>query len=135
MLFRSKVISFAYQRFVRFFTGLNVSDTQAGLKIYRRKVLEEVLPRLLVKRYAFDLELLVVAYHLGFRRIYEAPIKLNYNFEDIHATALFGVNGMQRSLVDTLAIIYRLRILRYYNNGNKRKWRYDPELDFKVNIG
>ncbi|MBU2591916.1 glycosyltransferase [Patescibacteria group bacterium] len=133
--FQRKVISFAYQRFVRFFTGLNVSDTQAGLKIYRRKVLEETLPRLLVKRYAFDLEFLVVAHHLGFRKIYEAPIKLNYNFGDIHATDLFGVNGMQGSLVDTLAIIYRLRILRYYDDGNKRKWRYDPDLDFKINIG
>ncbi len=131
-----KVISFLYQLFVRVFTGLNVRDTQAGLKIYRRQVLEKVLPRLLVKRYAFDLELLVVSHYLGFKKIFEAPIKLDYNFKDLtHASVLFGPNGMSHSLMDTLAIIYRLRMKRYYDDGNKRRWRYDPELDFKVNIG
>jgi len=34
-----------------------------------------------------------------------------------------------------LAVIYRLRILRYYDDHNKRQWKYDPDLDFKVNIG
>jgi len=72
-----KIISFAYQIFVRLFTGLNVRDTQAGLKIFRRPVLEKVLPRLLVKAYAFDLELLTVAHRLGFKRIFEAPVKLD----------------------------------------------------------
>jgi len=127
-----KVISFFYQFFVRIFTGLNVKDTQAGLKIYRRKVLEDIFPRLLVKRYAFDLEMLTVARRLGYKRIFEAPIKLKYNFKDLtHASTL---DSLKKSLVDTLAIIYRLRIKRYYDTGNKRKWRYDPELNFKVNV-
>lgn len=134
--FKRKVISTLYQLFVFFFTGLNVRDTQAGLKIFRREVLERVLPRLMVKRFAFDLELLTVARRLGFKRIFEAPIKLKYNFKDLtHASVLFGPNGLYNSLIDTLAIIYRLRILRYYDDKNHRKWRYDPELDFKINIG
>lgn len=127
-----KVISFLYQIFVRIFAGLNVRDTQAGLKIFRREVLEKVLPRLIVKEYAFDLEMLVVAYHLGFRRIYEAPVKLTYNFDDlVHASNL---QALKKSLIDTLAIIYRLRILRYYDDNNQRKWRFDPELNFRINI-
>lgn len=131
-----KIISTLYQLFVRVFTGLNVRDTQAGLKIFRREVLVKVLPRLMVKRYAFDLELLTVARRLGFKRIFEAPIKLTYNFQDlIHATALFGPNGMYNSLIDTLAVVYRLKIRRYYDDSNKRQWRYDPELDFRVNLG
>lgn len=131
-----RILSTLYQLFVWFFTGLKVRDTQAGLKIYRREVLEKVFPRLLVKRYAFDLELLTVAHRLGFKRIFEAPVKLKYRFEDLtHASILFGPNGMVKSLIDTLAIIYRLKILRYYDDGNKRKWQYDPELDFRVNIG
>lgn len=137
--FSRKVVSRLYQLFVRIFTGLNVRDTQLGLKIFKREVLEKVLPRLLVKRYAFDLEMLVVTHHLGYQRIFEAPIKLSYNFKDLtHAVSLkevFAPNGLWRSFVDTLAIIYRLRILRYYDNNSKRKWRYDPELNFKINIG
>ncbi len=130
---KRRAISRLYQLFVKIFTGLNVKDTQAGLKIFRRKVLEDVLPRLLVKRYAFDLEMLTVAHRLGYRRIFEAPVKISYNFNDLtHAATLAA---MKRALIDTLAIIYRLRFLRYYDNSNKRKWRYDPDLDFKVNIG
>lgn len=128
-----KFISFLYQLFVRVFTGLNVRDTQVGLKIYRREVLEKVLPRLLVKAFAFDLEILSVAHRLGFRRIFEAPIKLKYNFADLtHASTL---KHMRSALIESLAIIYRLRLRRYYDDTNKREWRYDPELNFKVNVG
>jgi glycosyltransferase involved in cell wall biosynthesis len=131
--FKRRIISRLYQLFVRIFTGLNVKDTQAGLKIFRRKVLEDVLPRLLVKQYAFDLEMLTVAHRLGYQRIFEAPVKISYNFNDLtHAATLAA---MKRALTDTLAIIYRLRFLRYYDDSNKRKWRYDPDLDLKVNIG
>jgi len=127
-----RIISRLYQLFVRVFTGLNVSDTQAGLKIFRRKVLEDVLPRLLVKQYAFDLEMLTVAHRLGYRRIFEAPVKISYNFKDLtHAATL---EGMKRALIDTLAIIYRLRILRYYDDHNRPKWHNDSDLDFKADI-
>lgn len=130
---KRKFISWVYQTFVRFFTGLSIRDTQAGLKVFRRPVLEKILPRLLVKRYAFDLEMLAVAHHLGFKRIFEAPIKLEYNFKDLtHASTL---KEMKNALIDTLAIIYRLKILRYYDEANKRKWRYEKDLDFRVNIG
>lgn len=127
-----KIISWLYQLFVRFFTGLNIRDTQAGLKIFRRKVLEDVLPRLIIKRYAFDLEMLSVSYHLGYKRIYEAPIKLTYNFEDLTHANTF--REMKNALIDTLGVIYRLRILHYYENDNKRKWVYDKDLEIKINI-
>lgn len=131
-----KLISSLYQLFVRVFTGLNVRDTQAGLKIFKREVLMDVLPRLMVKRYAFDLEMLTVAYHLGYRRIYEAPIKLNYNFDDLtHAVSLrefFGPNGLWYSLLDTLAIIYRLNLLHYYDDDNRGRWGRGRKLKIEA---
>jgi glycosyltransferase involved in cell wall biosynthesis len=131
--FKRKVISKIYQLFVRFFIGLNVTDTQVGLKIFRRRVLEKVLPRLLVKAYAFDLELLSVAHRLGFKKIFEAPVKLNYNFQDLtHSSTLAA---MKAAFIDTLAIIYRLKILHYYDDQNQRKWKFDPDLNFRVNTG
>ncbi|HUV71838.1 MAG TPA: glycosyltransferase [Clostridia bacterium] len=134
-----RIISLLYQLFVRVFTGLSVRDTQAGLKIFRRKVVESVLPRLIVKRYCFDLEMLVVSRHLGFKRIYEAPIKLSYRMDDLsHAFKLkdfFKSSGLWGSFLDTLAIIYRLRFLKYYDDNNKRKWVYDKELDMRINVG
>jgi len=127
-----RIISRLYQLFVRIFTGLNVSDTQAGLKIFKRKVLEDVLPRLLVKQYAFDLEMLTVAHRLGYVRIFEAPVKIRYSFGDLtHAATR---EAMKKALIDTLAIIYRLRILRYYDDRNKHKWSQDSELNFKTKV-
>lgn len=128
-----KIISFGAQILSRLLLGLKVKDTQAGLKIFKRKVLIKVLPRLLVKSYAFDLEILAVANRLGFNRIYEAPIKLNYIFDSLtHAS---GLKIIYRSFIDALAVFYRLRIIHYYDDRNKRKWVYDQDLDMRINTG
>ncbi|MGH8928436.1 MAG: glycosyltransferase family 2 protein [Acidimicrobiia bacterium] len=55
--------------------GLPVSETQTGLKIFRRQVLEEVIPQMRIEGYAYDLELLVRAYRAGFK-LTEAPVDL-----------------------------------------------------------
>jgi glycosyltransferase involved in cell wall biosynthesis len=128
-----KLLSWGYRTLVRILFGLQVRDTQVGMKFYKKKVLDDVLPRLLVKTYAFDIEILAVAHHLGYTRIYEAPIDL-----DFKGASSVASKGFWRTIIlmlwDTLAVFYRLRILRYYNKGNKRKWRYDAELNYRVNI-
>ena len=129
-----RLLSWGYRSFVRACFGLSVRDTQVGLKMFKRKVLEDVLPRLLVKRYAFDIEILAVAYHLGYNRIYEAPITLSFNNWSSITSSNF-VKPIINMLWDTAAVFYRLRVLHYYDNKNKRKWHYDPELDFNVNEG
>jgi glycosyltransferase involved in cell wall biosynthesis len=101
--------SWAYQMLVRTLFDLNVRDTQTGLKLFRRKVLADTLPLLAIKKFAFDLELLVVARELGYRNICEAPISLDYHFE-----STVNVRSAFWALWDTTAIFYRLRILRYY---------------------
>jgi glycosyltransferase involved in cell wall biosynthesis len=133
-LFR-KIQSFGYQQITRILFGLNVRDTQVGMKIYKRKILEEVLPRLLVKQFAFDIEILAVAYYLGYKRIYEAPVELNFDHVQSSITPKKLLNIYKNMLRDTLAVFYRLKILHYYDENNKRKWRFDPELNFRVNTG
>lgn len=129
-----RIISFLSQIFIRFLFGLNVRDTQVGMKVFKRKVVEDVMPRLLVKKFAFDIEVLVVAHSLGYVKIVEAPIELNYDFQGSFITKnLF--KELILTLWDTIAIFYRLKIQGYYKDKNKRKWRYDPELEFKINIG
>lgn len=128
-----KVLSFLSQMYIMFLFGLNVRDTQVGLKFFRRKVIEDILPRLLVKKFAFDIEILAVAYHLGYKRIFEAPIELQLNMTNsIVSQDLFRI--LFRTFWDSLAVFYRLKLLRYYDNSNKRKWGYDKELDFKANL-
>ena len=108
---RSRVAaSWLFQQLVRLLFRLDVRDTQVGLKVFRREVAEQVLPLLIVKRYAFDIELLVVSRAFGFDRIEELPIRLDYRFTGSGVRSRAVVSA----LVDTLAIFYRLRILRYY---------------------
>jgi len=76
---------------------------------------------------------LAVANYLGFKKIYEAPIRLNRERFVFSSTIKFKT--VYEMFLDTLAVFYRLRILRYYRDGNGRKWKYDKNLDFRVNVG
>lgn len=107
-----KILSYGYYLFVKLLFGVGVRDTQAGIKIYRKSVIEKILPRLVEKKFAGDLEVLVVAKTLGFNRIYEAPIKLSYDLSGVtNAATLGAIRGI---FIDTLAIYYRVHILKYY---------------------
>ncbi len=114
-----RILSRIYQALIKTTLNLNVCDTQVGLKLFRRQMLEKTLPRVLVKKYAFDLELLTVANHLGFNKILEAPVKLDYYGAKEEKNVwrdLWRVKKMAwQMLWDTLAVIYRLRILHYYD--------------------
>lgn len=111
--FIRKILSWGYYLFVKLLFGIKIHDTQAGIKVFKRKTIESVLPRLIEKKFAGDLEILVVANLMGFRRIYEAPIRLDYNLAPItSAGTLKSVWGI---FLDTLAIYFRTYISRYYD--------------------
>ena len=122
-LFRH-ITSIGYHIGVKILFDLPLTDTQSGIKIFKREVLEKVLPRLLVKRYAMDIEMLAVAKRLGFNRIYEAPIEVKFNAD----TRIIYWPTILRMMWDTLAIFYRLKILKYYDDGNEKKWQSDSDL-------
>jgi glycosyltransferase involved in cell wall biosynthesis len=132
--FSRRILSWGYQKIVRILFNLNVRDTQVGMKIFKRKVLENVLPRLLVKKFAFDIELLAVANYLKYSKIYESPIELYFRYNSTITSINFW-KVIWNMLIDTMAIFYRLRIIKYYDESNKRIWKFDPELNFRVNIG
>lgn len=118
-----KILSFTYQTLVRLLFNLNIRDTQVGMKFFRKEVVEKVLPRLLVKQFAFDIEFLAVANYLGFKRIYEAPIELKLEFKGDSSLFTKGfVNTVIMMIWDTFAVFYRLRILKYYDSKNKKNW-------------
>jgi O-antigen/teichoic acid export membrane protein len=108
--FLRRVYSWGYQQVVRVGFRLNIRDTQTGIKLIRRDVLAAVLPRMVEKRFAFDLELFVIARRLGYKRFLEAPIRLRHQF-----TSTVSWRSVYRSLLDTLAIWYRLRVLHFYD--------------------
>ncbi len=101
--------SFVYYGIVKLLVGLPVHDTQTGMKLFKREALEYAFSRMLVKRFAFDLEVLSIANEKGYK-IAEAPIELD--FGDKAGSLTFS--NIRQVMTDTLAIFYRLRILRYY---------------------
>ncbi len=116
--FLRKVFSYGYHLGIRILFGLRLSDTQSGIKILKREVVEKIIPRLLVKRYAMDIEMLAVANHLSFNRIYEGPIEVHFN----KSTSRIRWRDGFWAIWDTLAVFYRLRILRYYEDKNRKNW-------------
>lgn len=105
-----RMASWLFQQYVRLLVRLDVRDTQVGIKVFSRDVAEQVLPLLLVKRYAFDIELLAVARAFGFGRVRELPVRLDYKFSGSGVR----MSAVLFALADTLAVFYRLRVLRTY---------------------
>jgi O-antigen/teichoic acid export membrane protein len=105
-----RLYSAGFQLLVRLLFRINVRDTQTGLKLVRREVLAAALPRMLEKRFAFDVELFVVAHRLGHRRFFEAPVEIGQRFG-----SSVDLRAVGRTLQDTMAIFYRLRVLRWYD--------------------
>jgi glycosyltransferase involved in cell wall biosynthesis len=108
-----RFLSAGYFFLVKTLFGLPLRDTQTGLKLFKAEVLKKAFPKVLIKRYAFDLELLVIAHHYGFS-IAEAPVIVNFKgkFGHIGLRAIFNI------FWDTAAVFYRLRIRRSYGAGH-----------------
>lgn len=111
-----RIYSWIYHKMIRVLFGLSVTDTQAGLKFMKKNVAKTVLPRALVKQYAFDLEMLVIAKQLGFSRIFEAPVEMNFN----NNSSGIKTATIAKMILDTLAVFYRARILNYYRKSSSR---------------
>jgi glycosyltransferase involved in cell wall biosynthesis len=105
-----RLYSAGYQLIVRLLFRVNVRDTQVGAKVFRREMLDTVAPLVLVKRWAFDLEILAVGAEFGFDRIEEAPVRLDYRFTG----SSINWRAVRLMLTDTLAIAYRLHIRHHY---------------------
>jgi len=68
------LMSYFASKYVRFVTGMNIADTTAGFKCYKREVLQTIeLDKIRFKGYAFQIEMKFTAYKCGFT-LKEVPI-------------------------------------------------------------
>ena len=108
-----KLLSWGYREFSHILFGFDVKDTQVGLKLFRKRVAKDIFPKLAVRGFAFDIEVLALAYALGYRKIIEAPIKLRFN----NLSTITSYNFWQISLqtfMDTIGVFYRLKLSKHY---------------------
>jgi len=105
-----KILSTGYYFLIKFLFGLPVKDTQTGLKLFKYEAMKTGISRIIVKKYAFDLELLVVLNKYKYK-IVEGPIYL----KPTRKYRRIGLKDILNILWDTMAIFYRLYIKRYYD--------------------
>ena len=96
------VLSQAYYAVIRVLFGLPLRDTQTGLKLFRRDVLHDVLPRMKVRRFASDLELLVGAHRYGYQ-MREVPVEVSQRRK---RQPNIGPLAVVESAIDTLRVYY-----------------------------
>lgn len=101
-----KVLSLGFHWLVRFLLGVSSTDTQAGIKAFRRSALEKIMPAIVVKRYAFDAELFAVA-DLCKLKVRELPVKISLS-------SSFSARNIIWMLIDLLGIAYRKRLRNFY---------------------
>ena len=97
-----KLLSRMFNLIVRIAIGIKIKDTQSGLKAGNGDALRTIFNAMLVKRYAFDVELLTIATALSLS-IKEMPIEINLDHR-------FKVRDITKMLVDVAAIMYRHRM-------------------------
>ncbi len=111
-----RILSWGYQIGVRLLFGINIRDSQVGIKFFKREVIKKIMPKLLIKEFAFDIEMLAVANRMGFSRIYEFPIELELEFGTSSIASIGFFKTVWNMLWDTLAVFYRLEIRHYYDD-------------------
>ena len=126
-----KIFSFCYYMLIKILFDLPLRDTQTGIKLYRREVLDAVFPLILVKKFAFDIELLAVSHYKGFS-IVDVPIIVD--FQRGRHWGRIGLLDVVQIMLDTLAIFYRMKILGYYDRQINELREY-PMVSIVIAVG
>lgn len=105
-----QLMSALYRYSVSFLFGLHITDTQTGIKLFKREVLESTAPRLRVSRFAFDIELLVAASRFGFK-IVEHPVEVTYHRKG--GMGRMKLSHLAGTFFDTLTVYFRASFWRW----------------------
>ena len=73
--FLRKIMSLTFFCVLRFYGGLNQTDSQSGIKGFRREAVEPIFKFCKIDGWTFDFEILLIAQKLGYK-IIEMPVKI-----------------------------------------------------------
>jgi len=103
-----RVLSKGFNLLVRIATGINIHDTQAGLKAGNGVLLRKIFKVVTTSRYAFDVELLTIAHILDLD-IKEVPI-----IAECKPGRKIKIRDIVKMASDVGIISYRARIRKWY---------------------
>lgn len=109
--FYRRLMSYLYFIYVKSLFDIEVSDTQAGIKIFKKEVVIKLIPELKINGFAFDIELLSKAKKLGFRKIFEAPITVDMKRSSKNYSTMKGftfIISTSRMFWDTLVVFSQI---------------------------
>ena len=104
--FMRKMVSRVYYLMIRILTGLKLSDSQSGLKVFRSHVAERVFSLATINRFAFDLEVLMIAEKMGFTAS-EMPARVIQN--EGSSISLADPFKMMRDLLKIRRIVKKMK--------------------------
>ncbi len=113
-----RIMSRTYRMLAHALFRVGVADTQTGIKLFRREVLADVLPLVVEQGFVFDLELLVIARRRGWRRVLEAPVRV-----ERQAGSTVSARSVLRMFARTVTLAARLHVLRLYDLPEARVHR------------
>jgi glycosyltransferase involved in cell wall biosynthesis len=98
----------AFNHLVRFFTGLNIRDTQCGLKLFRRASTRRAFELQRVHGFGFDPEVLFLIERFG-GKVVEVPVRWNDN----PATKVRFLRDALRMFLDLITLRWRAATGQY----------------------
>lgn len=107
-----KIFSWCYYIMLKILFGLKTRDTQTGIKFYRGTLIKDIVPKLRVRGYAFDIEMLALAFRKG-AAIREMPVTVNYTREQ--SFGRIRVGDILKMFTDTIALWWNMRIRKVYD--------------------
>ncbi len=122
-----RLYSTVYYYLILLLFHLPMRDSQTGIKLFKREVLERAFPRIVSMQYVMDLELLLVANYLGYK-IATAPVRISYQREYVRINWM----DIRNIIVDTMSIFYRFYVLGYYGSPLKPVSPNEPKVSIVI---
>ena len=107
-----KLFSLGYFVLLKILFGLKLKDTQTGIKLYKADLIKGIVPKLKVKGYAFDIEILALAAQQK-AVIIEMPVEVNYTRAE--SFSRIRVSDIVKMFTDTIAIWWNIKVVKKYN--------------------
>ena len=110
-----RTYSWTFQLLVRILLQVDVTDTQAGLKLVRRDLLIRALPVLEETGFLLDVELLAIARRLGYSNIVELPVRIKTRH-----TSSISLGSAALMALKIVALHWKLHITHHYDRELER---------------